>query len=115
MPGIVRTASQSDNVGTRIDCILDKYLQQEGTIILAVIPLNEDITQTNVLDYAYKVDRDRERTIGVLTKPDLVEKGAEGDVVDIFLNRSKPLLHGYYMLKNPLECETENIETMGEE
>ena len=102
LPGIVRThtAGQDKAVKEQVDSLLEHFLKQERTIILAVIPVNVDIATVDILERASKVDPDGERTIGVLTKPDLVDKGGEVEVMNVLANRTKPLRHGYYMLKN---------------
>lgn len=102
LPGIVRThtAGQSEVVKEQVDGLLDHYLKQSRTIILAVIPTNVDIATVDILERARRVDPDGERTIGVLTKPDLVDRGAESEVMKVLANQTKPLLHGYFMLKN---------------
>jgi len=76
------------------------YLEQKRTIILAVVPSNADIATSEILQMAQEVDPDGERTVGVLTKPDLVDKGAEDEVMEVLMNQRKELKHGYYMLKN---------------
>jgi interferon-induced GTP-binding protein Mx1 len=53
---------------------------QPWTIILAVIPANQDIATVDVLERAHRIDPLGLRTRGVLTKPDLVDTGAEDEV-----------------------------------
>jgi hypothetical protein len=53
---------------------------QERTIILAVIPANQDISTIDILERAHRVDETGDRTIGVLTKPDLINPGGEEEV-----------------------------------
>jgi GTP-binding protein EngB required for normal cell division len=103
LPGIVRThiSGQDTTVKEQVDSLLEHFLKQERTIILAVIPVNVDIATVDILERASKVDPDGERTMGVLTKPDLVDKGGEAEVLNVLANRTKPLRHGYFMLKNP--------------
>lgn len=98
----MRTATERQNkiVKALVDGMLDKYLQQTRTIILAVIPANVDIATVDILERASVVDPEVNRTIGVLTKPDLVGEGGEGEVIKVLRNHAKPLLHGYFMLKN---------------
>ena len=102
LPGIVRTRleGQSESVVEDVDALLSSYLKQTRTIILAVIPANVDIATVDILERAAKVDPGGNRTMGVLTKPDLVDKGAESGVLGVLANRAKPLKHGYAMLKN---------------
>lgn len=102
LPGIVRTATQgqSKTVIQDVDALLSRYLKQDRTVVLAVIPVNVDIATVDILERAAKVDPDGARTMGVLTKPDLVDKGGESGVLGILANRVKPLKHGYVMLRN---------------
>ena len=94
------TAGQSEDVKEQVDGLLDRYLKQSRTIILAVIPSNVDIATVDIIERASKVDPAGERTIGVLTKPDLVDRGGESEVRNVLENRTKPLHQGYFMLKN---------------
>ena len=64
----------------------------------------------DILERAYRVDPSGSRTIGVLTKPDLVAPCSEGEIVEILQNTKKPLKLGYYMLKNMSQKQlNENI------
>ncbi|KAI7873266.1 hypothetical protein K492DRAFT_139079, partial [Lichtheimia hyalospora FSU 10163] len=89
LPGYVKTVldNQSRNVMEKINKINNKYLTDERTIILAIIPANIDIVNNEILENAYKVDPDGDRTVGVITKPDLVDKGAEYDIIDLINNK----------------------------
>lgn len=44
----------------------------------------------------------------MLTKPDLVDEGGEGEVIKVLKNQAKPLLHGYFMVKNRAQKELDN-------
>ena len=102
LPGIVRTAvtGQTGDVMGQVDTLLNRYLQLERTVVLAVIPVNVDIATADILERAQKVDPEGRRTIGVLTKPDLVDKGAEEEVMAVLHGHRKPLRLGYIMVKN---------------
>lgn len=54
----------------------------------------------DILERAEGVDPTGERTIGVLTKTDLIGPGAEDEVIEVVHNRRKPLALGYTMMKN---------------
>eukprot|EP00758_Cryptobia_borreli_P011818 Tbor_TRINITY_DN5693_c1_g1::TRINITY_DN5693_c1_g1_i8::g.9265::m.9265/K14754/MX1; interferon-induced GTP-binding protein Mx1 len=102
LPGIIRTTMQGQNnkdIKT-IDDMLDYFLKKPRTCILAVIPANVDLATSEILERASRVDPDGSRTIGVLTKPDLVDKGAEDEVIKVLRNIKRPLKRGYFMLKN---------------
>jgi GTP-binding protein EngB required for normal cell division len=93
LPGIVRThtTGQSADVMDEVNGLLDKYLRQDRTIVLAVIPSNVDIATVDILERASKADPHGVRTIGVLTKPDLIDKGGEDEVVQVLQGLRKPL------------------------
>jgi len=46
----------------------------------AVVPANVDVATQEIIQMAEDADPDRKRTLAVLTKPDLVDKGAEEHV-----------------------------------
>jgi len=107
LPGIVRTstAGQSQAVIAEVNALIDDYLAQERTIILAVIPANQDIATVDILERAQRVDPRGERTLGVLTKPDLVGDGNEDEVMAVVKNQRKPLKLGYVIVKNRSQAQ----------
>ncbi|CAB1121527.1 unnamed protein product [Ectocarpus sp. CCAP 1310/34] len=102
LPGIVRTAvsGQSQGVITEVNGLIENYLRSERTIILAIVPANQDVATVDILERAKKVDPSGKRTIGVLTKPDLINPGGEAEVLEVLSNNRKPLKLGYVMVKN---------------
>ncbi|XP_070544281.1 interferon-induced GTP-binding protein Mx3-like isoform X4 [Ptychodera flava] len=101
LPGIARVAldGQPDNIADKIKTLLKKFIAKEETIILCVIPCNVDIATTEALKMAQEVDPSGSRTLGVLTKPDLVDLGTEPNVVKIAQNKVIPLKKGYTVIK----------------
>lgn len=84
----------------QVNDLINSYLSQPRTIILAVIPANQDIATIDILERATVMDPMGIRTLGVLTKPDLIGPGNEDEVLEVLCNRRKPLVLGYIMLKN---------------
>ena len=69
-------------------------------VILAVLPANVDFHNSQILAEAKKVDAETKRTIPVLTKPDLIDDGAEGNVKDLLLgNKTEEFEMGFHMVK----------------
>uniref|UniRef100_A0A3P9DM57 Interferon-induced GTP-binding protein Mx n=1 Tax=Maylandia zebra TaxID=106582 RepID=A0A3P9DM57_9CICH len=101
LPGIARVAvdGQSADIGDKIKTIIQTAISKQETINLVVVPCNVDIATTEALNMAKLVDPDGERTLGVLTKPDLVDKGTEENVVKIVHNEVIPLKKGYIVVK----------------
>lgn len=56
--GIIRTTTvgQTRNVITEVDMLLESFIKQARTIILAVIPANQDVATIDVLERAAKFD-----------------------------------------------------------
>jgi len=81
--------------------MVKSYMQNPRSVILAVVPANVDIATQEILDMAEECDINGQRTLGVLTKPDLVDKGAEHAVIDIVNGKSHPLNLGWCVVRNP--------------
>ncbi|XP_053166757.1 interferon-induced GTP-binding protein Mx1-like isoform X1 [Hemicordylus capensis] len=101
LPGIARVAvgNQPQDIGDQIKRLIKKFIAKQETINLVVVPSNVDIATTEALKMAQEVDPDGERTLGILTKPDLVDKGTEEAVVDIVRNLIIHLKKGYMIVK----------------
>ncbi|NXO66739.1 MX protein, partial [Phainopepla nitens] len=101
LPGIARVAvgDQPKDIGDQIKKLLKRIIGCKETINLVVVPCNVDIVTTEALKMAQEVDPTGERTIGILTKPDLVDRGTEEAVVNILKNRVIPLKKGYMIVK----------------
>ncbi|XP_070758734.1 interferon-induced GTP-binding protein Mx-like [Enoplosus armatus] len=101
LPGIARVAvqGQPENIGDQIKRLIENFIKKQETISLVVVPCNVDIATTEALKMAQQVDPDGERTLGILTKPDLVDKGTEETVVEIVHNEVIHLKKGYMIVK----------------
>lgn len=101
LPGITRVAvgNQPADIGRQIKRLIKTYIQKQETINLVVVPSNVDIATTEALSMAQEVDPEGDRTIGILTKPDLVDRGAEDKVVDVVRNLVYHLKKGYMIVK----------------
>uniref|UniRef100_K7GD02 MX dynamin like GTPase 1 n=1 Tax=Pelodiscus sinensis TaxID=13735 RepID=K7GD02_PELSI len=101
LPGIARVAvgNQPQDIGEQIKKLIKKFIDKQETINLVVVPSNVDIATTEALKMAQEVDPDGERTLGILTKPDLVDRGTEESVVDIVRNLVIHLRKGYMIVK----------------
>ena len=103
VPGIFRKTTSG--VTTKADMamvrnMVTSYMQNPRSAMLTVIPANVDIGTQEILDMAEACDPEGQRTLGVLTKPDLVDEGAEHNVVDIVEGRAHPLKLGWCIVRN---------------
>ncbi|NXW59907.1 MX protein, partial [Eurystomus gularis] len=101
LPGIARVAvgDQPKDIGERIKMLLKKIISCKETLNLVVVPCNVDIATTEALKMAQEVDPNGERTLGILTKPDLVDIGTEESIINIMRNVVIPLKKGYMIVK----------------
>ncbi|KFQ42307.1 Interferon-induced GTP-binding protein Mx, partial [Nestor notabilis] len=101
LPGIARVAvgEQPKDIGEQIKVLLKKIICFKETLNLVVVPCNVDIATTEALKMAQEVDPSGERTLGILTKPDLVDRGTEESVIKIIGNQVIPLKKGYMIVK----------------
>ncbi|KAM6161429.1 interferon-induced GTP-binding protein Mx2-like isoform 2-T2 [Erethizon dorsatum] len=101
LPGITRVpvGNQPADIGRQIKRLIRNYIRKDETINLVVVPSNVDIATTEALSMANEVDPEGDRTIGILTKPDLVDRGTEDKVVDVVRNLVFHLKKGYMVVK----------------
>ena len=100
LPGLTKVAvgDQPEDIEQQIEELIKKYISQDNTIIMAVTPANQDIATSDSLKMARKVDPNGDRTIGVITKLDLMPEGT--DALDILKNLYLPLKKGYVGVVN---------------
>jgi replication fork clamp-binding protein CrfC len=99
LPGITRNAveGQPQNIEKLTKDLVRQYCENKDTLILCVIPANIDLSNSDALKLARKLDETGERTIGVLTKVDLMDQGT--DCLKTLMNTEIPLKHGYVGIK----------------
>ncbi|KAJ7090348.1 Dynamin central region-domain-containing protein [Mycena belliarum] len=100
LPGLTKVpvGDQPRDIEKQIRDMLMKYIAKPACIILAVTGANQDLANSEGLKMAREVDPEGTRTIGVLTKVDLMDAGT--DVVDILAGRIIPMRLGYVPVVN---------------
>ena len=108
LPGLTRVpvGDQPRDIERQIRDMIVKYIQKSNAIILAVTAANIDLANSDGLKLAREVDPEGQRTIGVLTKVDLMDDGT--DVVDILAGRIIPLRLGYVPVVNRGQRDIDN-------
>lgn len=104
VPGMFENETPGLTTKSDIQLVKDMvngYISESRTIILAVIPCTGDIANQKILTFAAEVDPEGKRTLGVLTKPDLaVENAMKEVVVDLVNGKRRDLQLGYCVVKN---------------
>ena len=100
LPGLTKVpvGDQPRDIEKQIREMVMKQISKPNAIILAVTAANTDLANSDGLKLAREVDPEGQRTIGVLTKVDLMDDGT--DVVDILAGRIIPLRLGYVPVVN---------------
>lgn len=86
--------------------MVTRYCKDERTIILCVIPANADMTTSEALQLAQQLDPEGVRTIGVITKIDIMDKGT--DARSMILNKEIALRLGYIGVKGRSQEDINN-------
>ncbi|KAH7377255.1 dynamin family protein [Plectosphaerella cucumerina] len=104
VPGIFRTTTEGVTTNKDKELVKDmvkRYIKDSRTIILAVLPSNVDVATQEVLTLAEEADSTGDRTLGILTKVDLLkELSAKSAVVNLVEGHRQPLKLGYHVVTN---------------
>eukprot|EP00268_Persea_americana_P031583 TRINITY_DN3078_c0_g1_i7.p1 TRINITY_DN3078_c0_g1~~TRINITY_DN3078_c0_g1_i7.p1 ORF type:complete len:827 (-),score=172.30 TRINITY_DN3078_c0_g1_i7:227-2707(-) len=100
LPGITKVpvGDQPSDIEARIRTMILSYIKHDTCIILAVTPANSDLANSDALQMARIADPDGSRTIGVITKLDIMDRGT--DARNFLLGNVIPLRLGYVGVVN---------------
>lgn len=95
LPGLVMNAvgDQPKDIDRQIKEMVTRYVAPKNTILLAISPANTDLATSQSLRLAKQLDPEGVRTVGVLTKIDLMDRGT--DCFDVLTNKVLHLRHGF--------------------
>lgn len=103
LPGLFETSKHEAT--TREDIFhvqntIKSYIMDSRNVILALLPAPEDTATQKILNMAEEADPRGQRTLGVLTHPDLVDQEGEGHSMDLVRRiKEKPNLD-YCMIRD---------------
>nr|XP_022919394.1 dynamin isoform X4 [Onthophagus taurus] len=95
LPGLTKVpiGDQPADIEQQIKSMIMQFIKRDSCLILAVTPANTDLANSDALKLAKEVDPQGIRTIGVITKLDLMDEGT--DARDVLENKFLPLRRGY--------------------
>uniref|UniRef100_A0A1I8F2Z9 dynamin GTPase n=1 Tax=Macrostomum lignano TaxID=282301 RepID=A0A1I8F2Z9_9PLAT len=107
LPGMTKVAvgDQPPDIEVQIRNMLLEFITKENCLILAVSPANSDLANSDALKLAKEVDPAGTRTIGVITKLDLMDQGT--DAREVLENKLLPLRRGYIGVVNRSQKDIE--------
>ncbi|KAK2640762.1 hypothetical protein Ddye_022525 [Dipteronia dyeriana] len=105
LPGLTKVAveGQAETIVQDIENMVRSYVEKPNSIILAISPANQDIATSDAIKLAREVDPTGERTFGVLTKLDLMDKGT--NALDVLEGRSYRLQHPWVGIVNRSQAD----------
>ncbi|KAK2467354.1 hypothetical protein APHAL10511_000589 [Amanita phalloides] len=121
LPGLTKipVGDQPSDIERQIRNLVLDYISKPNSVILAVSAANVDLANSESLKLARSVDPQGRRTVGILTKLDIMDAGTNaldiltGRVYPLKLgfigvvNRSQQDINGRKSLKNALESEAD--------
>ncbi|KAF6840132.1 dynamin-related protein [Colletotrichum plurivorum] len=114
LPGLTKVpiGDQPTDIEKQTRNLISEYIAKPNSIILAVSPANVDIVNSEALKLARHVDPLGRRTIGVLTKVDLMDHGT--NALDILSGRVYPLKLGFIGVVNRSQQDIQGNKPMEE-
>jgi len=110
LPGITRIKLQGSEQGDDIYKVTkemaEKYCKDPLTIILSVNSANVDLSTSEGLRMAMDIDKEQKRTLGVMTKIDIMDQGTNAK--KILMNQEISLKLGYVAIKNRSQADLSN-------
>eukprot|EP00301_Raphidiophrys_heterophryoidea_P017922 c2920_g1_i1.p1 GENE.c2920_g1_i1~~c2920_g1_i1.p1 ORF type:complete len:750 (+),score=179.65 c2920_g1_i1:84-2333(+) len=108
LPGMTKVpvGDQPQDIEQQIRKMIQTYITNPNSIILAVSSANTDLANSDALKIAREVDPAGNRTIGVITKLDLMDAGT--DAMDMLMGRTIPLRLGFIGLVNRSQQDINN-------
>ncbi|PNY03911.1 dynamin-related protein 1c, partial [Trifolium pratense] len=105
LPGLTKVAveGQSESIVQDIENMVRSYVEKPNCIILAISPANQDIATSDAIKIAKEVDPSGDRTFGVLTKLDLMDKGT--NAVEVLEGKHYRLQHPWVGIVNRSQAD----------
>ncbi|XP_062083933.1 phragmoplastin DRP1E-like [Humulus lupulus] len=111
LPGLTKVAveGQPESIVKDIENMVRSYVDKPNCIILAITPANQDVATSDAIKLAREVDPTGDRTFGVLTKIDLMDKGT--NALDVLEGKSYRLQHPWVGIVNRSQSDiNKNVE-----
>jgi vacuolar protein sorting-associated protein 1 len=105
LPGLVMVActdqGQPEDIKNQIKDLIKHYIIQENTIIMGILPARCDIEVDSALELIKEYDNKGTRTIGIMTKIDLMNENTDiGNYLKNEISNDLKLNYGYFAIKN---------------
>lgn len=112
LPGVTKVpvGDQPADIEKQTKDLVMEYISNPNSIILAVTPANQDLVNSESLKMARSVDPLGKRTLGVLTKLDLMDKGT--NALDMLNGTTYPLKLGFIGIVNRSQQDIQDRKSL---
>ncbi|QRV97583.1 dynamin central region protein [Ceratobasidium sp. AG-Ba] len=116
LPGIIANVREGSDEGDieLVKRLVTSYIKKESCIILLTVTCETDFENQGARSLAKQYDPQGKRTIGVLTKPDRIEKGEEQKWLGFIRGETETLSKGWFCVKQPNPTELQQNLTWAE-
>ena len=112
LPGLFLAGNkdQSQEDAALVEALVLSYMKKPRTIILAVVSAKSDFALQQVTKHARALDPQGDRTLGLITKPDTLDKGSDSErfFVELAQNKDVQFRLGWHVLRNRNYAERNN-------
>lgn len=112
LPGVTKVpiGDQPTDIEKQTKELVLEYISKPNSLILAVSPANQDLVNSESLKLARHVDPKSKRTIGVLSKLDLMDRGT--NALDILSGNVYPLKLGFIGVVNRSQQDIQDSKSL---
>ncbi|KAJ1323707.1 vacuolar protein sorting-associated protein 1 [Microdochium nivale] len=120
LPGFYHSENEEQSAEGRllVERLADKYMARDTSIILAIVAASNDVILQSVLSKVRQHDKGGRRTLGIVTKPDLLLAGSRGEMMVQLARNTQPshkLELGWHVLRNRDENEIDDLDDTRDE
>lgn len=104
LPGLFHAGNkaQSEKDAESVKSLVTSYMKKSRSIVLAVVSAKNDYANQIVTKYARDFDKNGDRTLGIVTKPDTLHAGSDSErqFFELAENKDVSFRLGWHVLKN---------------
>jgi GTP-binding protein EngB required for normal cell division len=117
LPGLILRDIKGGDGVRKVADLVTRYMEDEKAIILAVMSAGADMENQHTLNYLDQHDPTRQRTLGIITKPDTAPRGSklERAYVDLAKNEKMPMKYHWHTVRNRNHEERAHSDTQRDE
>eukprot|EP00045_Choanoeca_perplexa_P013086 m.146182 g.146182 ORF g.146182 m.146182 type:complete len:685 (-) comp16232_c0_seq2:1345-3399(-) len=112
LPGLTKVpvGDQPKDIEQQLRELVLHYISSPNSLILAVSPANADLANSDAIKIAREVDPSGRRTLAIVTKLDLMDRGT--DATDILLGKVIPVKLGIIGIVNRSQYDIDHEKTI---